>query len=52
MSATFVVIVLGIGAAIAAAVTMWRHGRPADLGVVSHQWIAEHRFGRESDTRR
>jgi len=54
VSMTMVWIVLGIGLLVALARTIaWRHerGRPADLGFVSHQWVAEHRLAQTLDAR-
>jgi sugar phosphate permease len=48
-------IVLGLGAvAVIAAIISWAHGRsrPADLGSVSHQWIAEQRLSQTQDSQR
>jgi len=39
----------GIGAIVS---SLRRADRPADLGAVSTQWIAEHRFGSGQDSRR
>jgi hypothetical protein len=47
-----VIAVAVIGAAIALAASWRRADEPADLGAVSHQWIAEHRLGGGSDWRR
>jgi hypothetical protein len=53
MNGTWLLIGLGIAGAFVAVVASWRRGdRPADLGAVSHQWIAEHRFGSGQDSRR
>ena len=53
MNTIWVVIGLFIVGALAALATSWRRGdQPADLGAVSHQWIAEHRFGSGQDSRR
>ena len=44
MNTTWIVIGLGVAIAIVARVTNWHRGnQAADLGSVSHQWIAEHR---------
>jgi hypothetical protein len=49
----WVVVVLGVVIAAIALVTSWRRGdQSTDLGVVSHQWIAEHRLGSGQDSRR
>ena len=53
MSALFVVAGLAVAGIIAALSTSWRRSdRAADLGAVSHQWIAEHRLGSGEDSRR
>ena len=52
MNALIFIVVLGIVAGIVALVTFWSGHRKTDLGVVSHQWIAEHRFGSAHDGRR
>lgn len=53
MNTAWVVIGVGIAIALVARVTLWLRGdQPADLGTVSHQWIAEHRFGSGQDSRR
>jgi hypothetical protein len=52
MNALLVILTLGLAGAIAFLRT-WRRSDPSkDLGVVSHQWIAEHRLGSELDSRR
>jgi len=45
MNTTWIVVVgLGVAITIVARVTNWHRGnQPADLGTVSHQWIAEYR---------
>jgi hypothetical protein len=49
----WVVVGLGIVGAIIALVTSWRRtDSQADLGAVSHHWIAEQRLGPGSDSRR
>ena len=53
MNAVFIVAGLAVIGIIAALSTSWRRGdRSADMGAVSHQWIAEHRFGPGEDVRR
>jgi hypothetical protein len=48
-----IVILLVVATAVVALLAAWRRGdQPADLGVVSHQWIAEHRLGSGQDSRR
>jgi hypothetical protein len=54
VSMTMVWIGLGIGLLVALARTVaWRQerGRQADLGFVSHQWVAEQRLARTQDAR-
>jgi hypothetical protein len=49
----WVVIALALAGAIIALVASYRRGEhAADLGAVSHQWIAEHRLGPGEDSRR
>ena len=51
---TMVWIVLGIGLLVALARTIvWRRERgwEADLGFVTHQWVAEHRLAQTQDAR-
>jgi hypothetical protein len=44
MTVTWIVIGLGVVGALIALATSWkRRDRLADLGAVSHQWMAEHR---------
>jgi hypothetical protein len=53
VNGAWLVIGLGIAAAVGALLTSWRRGaRTADLGAVSTQWIAEHRFGSGQDSSR
>lgn len=53
MSMVWLVVAVGIAAGVIALVSSWRRGdQPADLGAVSHQWIAEHRLGSGQDSRR
>jgi hypothetical protein len=52
MSAVWVVVGLGVAGAIVALVAWRRSDHAADLGAVSHQWIAEHRMGTGEDSRR
>jgi len=51
---TVVVIVAGLARVVAAVYFGLRAGadRSADMGAVSHQWIAEHRLGTIEDPRR
>jgi len=49
----WVIVGLGIVGAIVALATSWRRfDSHADLGAVSHHWIAEQRMGPGSDSRR
>jgi hypothetical protein len=52
MSTALIVIVLAVATAVVALLALRRGDQPADLGVVSHQWIAEHRLGSGQDSRR
>jgi hypothetical protein len=47
-------IIVGVAVAIVIPVIAWRRGRgrPADLGFVSSQWVAEHRLAQQHDTSR
>ena len=49
-----IIVALVAAGAIALLATSWyQHGRKSDLGAVSHQWIAENRFGQgRSDSQR
>lgn len=53
MNSGWILILAGLVVAAAAAVSSWRRRRgESDLGAVSHQWIAEQRFGANRDPRR
>ena len=53
MNAMWVIIGLGIVAAGIALVSVLQRGaKQTDLGVVSNQWISEHRLGQREDSRR
>jgi hypothetical protein len=53
MSTVWIVIALGIVGAVVALVAFRRRGdHAANLGVVSHQWLAEHKIGPGQDWRR
>ena len=53
MITLWVVVGLGVAGGILALIASWRGGdHTADLGVVSHQWLAEHRLGSGQDSRR
>jgi hypothetical protein len=50
---TIVWIVIGVAGAIAAVIARSHHrARTTDLGVVSHQWLAEHRLSQTPDSHR
>ncbi len=53
MNTVWMLVGLGVAGGLFAIVTAWqrRSGEP-DLGAVSTQWIAEHRFGQGNDQRR
>lgn len=52
-AAVWIVVVLGIAGAIIAFRTSWRRrDQQADLGTVSHQWVAEQRLGQTHDPQR
>jgi hypothetical protein len=53
LNGAWLLIALGVAAAVVALVTAWQRGnRPTDLGAVSSHWIAEHRFGSGQDSSR
>ena len=54
MITLWIFVVVVVAGAVAMFATAWhRPDRIADLGAVSHQWIAEHRFGQgRGDTQR
>jgi len=53
VSSVWIVVGLVVAAAVIAFVSSWqRRGEHSDLGAVSNQWIAEHRFGQGNDSRR
>jgi hypothetical protein len=52
VNTVWVLIGLGLVAALAALFTSWHRGsNAADMGAVSHQWLMEHRLG-PGDSRR
>jgi hypothetical protein len=52
VNTVWVLIGLGLVAAVAALITSWRRSSTdADMGAVSHQWLMEHRLG-PGDSRR
>lgn len=52
INAMWFVVALAAAAVVVALVVAWsRAERPADLGAVSSQWIAEHRLGQGHDPR-
>lgn len=53
VTAVWIILGVGIAGALVALMTSWpRRDQRADLGAVSHQWIAEHRSGQGQDPRR
>ena len=53
MITMWALIALGVAAVVVAVVaSSWSEDRRSDLGSVSHQWIAEHRFGTRQDSGR
>jgi hypothetical protein len=53
MNTVWVVVAFVVAAAVFLFVTSWRRSdQPESLGVVSDQWIAEHRLGSGQDSRR
>ena len=52
MNTIVVLMGLAVVAVVIALAVSWRRGVAADLGAVSHQWIAEHRMGSGEDSRR
>jgi hypothetical protein len=53
MNTTLIVVSLGVvGGALAAAALWYRGTRAADLGSVSHTWVAELRAGEPYDSNR
>jgi hypothetical protein len=53
MIAVLIVLGLAVIGAVAALIATWtRRNQPADLGVVSRQWVAEQRLGQGPDSRR
>jgi hypothetical protein len=52
MNALWIIIAITILAAIARTIAWSHERRPADLGFVSHQWVAEHRLSQAQDPQR
>jgi hypothetical protein len=52
MNTVWMIVGLGVFGAIAAVVRWRGSGRPADLGFVSQQWVAENRMSQQHDPRR
>jgi hypothetical protein len=53
MNTLVAVLVLGVAIAVIGRVASWRRdNHTADMGTVSHQWLAEHRLGSGQDFRR
>jgi uncharacterized membrane protein len=51
-AAWVLVALVAVGAMVALLTSLLRGDRSADLGTVSHQWVAEHRLGSGQDQRR
>lgn len=53
MNAVWIVAALGLAGGVVARITSWRRAAlPADLGVVSRQWLAEHQLDSTQDPQR
>jgi len=53
MNVGWMAVLIGLALALVAIASSWfRRHEPLDLGTVSHQWIAEQRFGANHDPRR
>lgn len=53
MNVGWMAVLIGVALAVVAVASSWfRRHEPLDLGTVSHQWIAEQRFGTSHDPRR
>ncbi|MEO8258984.1 MAG: hypothetical protein ABI868_16680 [Acidobacteriota bacterium] len=53
MNTVWVALALAVLAVVIVLLSSWRRRtHPADLGAVSHQWIAEHRAASGQDSRR
>jgi hypothetical protein len=52
VNTVLVVMGLSVAGALVAAFASWRRGADVDLGAVSHQWISEHRLGRQGEDAR
>jgi len=53
VNAGWIAALVGLAVAVVMLATTWfRRGDDSDLGTVSHQWIAEQRFGAGHDPRR
>ena len=53
VNAVWILLAVGIAGAVVMLVTSWvRRDQYADLGTVSHQWIAEQRFGQGQNPQR
>ena len=52
MNTVWVIVGLGLVAAILAILRGSGRGRPTDLGFVSQQWVAENRLSQQHDPRR
>ena len=49
MNTVWIVVGLGVFAAVVAIVRWSGRGRPTDLGFVSQQWVAENRLSQQHD---
>jgi hypothetical protein len=53
VNAVWIVLIIGAAVATLVLTTLWRRrDQKADLGSVSHQWIAERRTGQGHDSQR
>lgn len=53
MNTVWIVVGLGIAGGFIALIASWhRRGQQAELGSVSHQWLAEQRLGQAHDPQR
>jgi hypothetical protein len=53
MNAVWIVAGLGIAIVVSTFITLWRGtDRLEEMGAVSHQWLAEHRYGTIRDSPR
>jgi hypothetical protein len=52
MNVLWIIVGLGVLAAIARTIAWSHERREADLGFVSHHWVAEHRMAQAQDPQR